>query len=228
MKTTVHSELTIEDRMIFQTLELSKWETYEITWNEIITIIFWEVKEKTFQVLKTLESSVYHKWNSLEATQDTFMTISSIKNLNQILDKIDINSEYWEYCRKNWAQLRELWNVDWFEKVDLYRWDQIDYEFNGYKYKFNLWFCWADVDCLFHNQHDFMEIHTNYAWIWNMQKSLDWTEKRLCETVSLWVGASHRFFNIPWEFEENWNPKYPFHRWLWWPKWNIWLVIEKS
>jgi hypothetical protein len=41
--------------------------------------------------------------------------------------------------------------------------------------------------------------------------------------VHLWIWQSY----IKWEYEENWNPKYPFHRWLWWKTGNIWLVIEK-
>jgi hypothetical protein len=108
--------------------------------------------------------------------------------------------------------------------------DQIEKEFNWEKYKFNLWFCGKEVDCLFHNQHDFIEIHTCVAWDWCMEKALTWNNDwndEIIETVWLMPWNSHRQFNIEWENEVNWNPKYPFHRWLWWNTWNIWLVIEK-
>jgi hypothetical protein len=113
------------------------------------------------------------------------------------------------------------------KKVDLYRSKQEEYEFMWIKYKFNLRFCGKETDCLFHNEHNFIEIHTNIAGDWYMQKSIDWTDETLVETVWLLPWNSHRQFMIDGEFEENWNPKYPFHRWLGWTTWNVWLVIEK-
>lgn len=220
------NRLTIDDRIKFKILELSEWESYEINWNEIITVVSWKIKDRIKGTLSTFESSVYHAWN-ITAEDNSFLTIFDISNMDIILDKINVEGEFWEYCRNNWSQLRELYDVEWFEKIDLYRWDQIEKEYNWKKYKLNLWFCWKEVDCLFHDQHNFNEIHTNIAWTWNMQKSIDWTDKWLLETVSLWIWASHKKFSIEWEYEENWNPKYPFHRWLWWPTWNIWLAIEK-
>ena len=80
---------------------------------------------------------------------------------------------------------------------------------------------------MFHNQHDFIEIHTGIAGDWYMQKAEDVEWNKLIETHHLWVWKTHRPFNIEWEIEENWNPKYPIHRYLWWPKWNLWLVVEK-
>ena len=218
--------LNIWDEIKFQTIELKKWEVYKIWETQIITIIEWQVKDRIKWILNTFESSVYYWWE-IEATTDTLITIFDIKNRDIILNKIDVNWEFWEFCRKNWTQLRWLYDVEWFEKVDLYRWDQIDYRFNWVKFKFNLWFCWKEVDCLWHNQHDFIETHTNIAWDWYMQKSLDWTDNWLIETVWLLPWNSHKKFNIDWENEENWNPKYPFHRWLGGSSWNIWLVIEK-
>jgi len=220
------NELSIENKIKFKTIELKKWESYEINWNKIITVVQWEIKDRVLWKLSIFESSTFHGWKMI-AEKNSFLTVFDIENIDIILNKINIEEEFWEYCRKNWSQLRDLYDVDWFEKVDLYRWNQIEKEYNWNKYKFNLWFCWKEVDCLFHNQHDFIEIHTNIAWTWNMQKSIDWTNEWLIETVSLWIWASHRKFNIEWEFEKNGNPKYPFHRWLWWPTWNVWLVIEK-
>lgn len=218
--------LTIDSKIVFKTIELKSWETYKISWNEIITIVSWKVKDRIKWVLNTFESSVYYSW-ILEAQEDSLLTVFTLENKDIVLNKIDVDWEFWWFCRKNWKQLREIYDVEWFEKVDLYRWEQMDYEFSGEKYKFNLWFCWKEVDCLWHNQHDFIETHTNVAWDWYMQKSLDWTDNWLIETVWLLPWNSHRKFNIEWEKESNWNPKYPFHRWLWWTTWNIWFVIEK-
>lgn len=221
-----YKELSIPWKITFDLVELKSGDKLETIWNKIVTVVDGSISDREKWVLDTFESSVFHTWE-IEAKKDSLLTIFDIKELNQILNKINVEKDFWEYCRKNWKQLRELYDVEWFEKVDLYKWNQIEKDFNWTKYKFNLWFCWKEVDCLFHNQHDFIEIHTNIAWDWFMQKSIDWTEKGLLETVHLWVWASHRKFNISWENEENWNPKYPFHRWLGWNTWNIWLVIEK-
>lgn len=219
-------ELSILWSIEFNLVELKAWEKIEIIWNKIITVVDWSVSDKEKWFLSTFDSGVFHSW-LIEAKEDSLLSIFDIIDFNQILNKINVEEKFWDYCRKNWTQLRWLYDIDWFEKVDLYRWNQIEKIFNWIKYKMNLWFCWSDVDCLFHNQHDFIEIHTNIAWDWFMQKSISWTEKTLIETVHLWVWCSHRKFNISWEFEENWNPKYPFHRWLGWKTWNVWLVIEK-
>ncbi len=219
-------ELSINDEIVFNLKELKKWESLEISWNKIITVISWEIKERQKWVLKTFESSVYHTWE-IVASKDSLLSVFDIKDLDIILNKINVDDSFWEFCRANWTKLCNLPWCETLDYVDLYRWDQVEKEFQWVKYKFNLWFCWKDVDCLFHNKHNFEEIHTNIAWDWFMQKSLGNTDKELLETVWLMPWSSHRAFNIKWEFEENWNPKYPIHRWLWWKTWNIWFVIEK-
>ncbi len=216
-------ELSINDEIIFNLKELKKWESLETSWNKIITVVSWEVKERLKWVLKTFESSVYHTWE-IVASKDTLLSIFDIKDLDIILNEINVDENFWEFCRTNWTKLCNLpWCED-LDYVDLYRWNQVEKEFQWVKYKFNLWFCWPRVDCLFHNKHNFEEIHTNIAWDWFMQKSLEW---KLLETVWLMPWSWHRKFNIEWEFEKNWNPKYPMHRWLWWKTGNIWLVVEK-
>lgn len=219
--------LDIENKITFKTIELKAREIYEISWNEIITVVSWKIEEETKQVLVTFESSCYYSWNKITALENSFLTILNVEDKDIFLNKINVENTFWEFCRNNWKQLRQIRDVEWFEKVDLYRWDQLEIVNNWIKYKFNLWFCWKNVDCLFHKEHNFIEVHTNIAWDWYMQKSFDWTDSWLCETVWLLPWNSHRKFNKIWEFEENWNPKYPFHRWLWWNTWNVWLVIEK-
>ena len=218
--------LSIDNRINFKLVELQKWEKYKITWNEIVTVVSWKIRDRVKWTLKTYDSSIYYSWE-IEAIEKSVLTVFVIENNDVILNRVNVDNEFWDFCRTNWKQLRELYDEKWFELVDLYRWDQIEKELNWNIYKFNLWFCWKEVDCLFHNQHNFEEIHTCIAWDWFMQKSVDWTEDWLVETVWLMPWSSHRKFNIDWELEENNNPKYPFHRWLWWNTWNIWLVIEK-
>jgi len=123
--------------------------------------------------------------------------------------------------------LRQLYDVDWFEKVDLYRSEQEEQEFLWVKYKFNFWFWWPNKYWSPHNLHNFIEVHTGIAGDWFMQKFEKNDVNSLVETVGLMPWASHRTFNIEWESEENGNPKYPMHRWLAWKTWCIWLVIEK-
>ena len=218
--------LNVSDSIWFKTIRLDKWEKYETKWSEIITVVSWTIWEILKWKIKTFESSVYHQWE-IRALEDSFLTVFDIKDNDIILNRIDVDQKYWFFCRENWKQLRELYDVDGLEKVDLYRWDQIEEEYNGVRYKLNLWFCWKQVDCLWHNQHNFIEVHTNIAWDWYMQKSIDGTDEGLFETVWLLPWNSHRRFDIKWEKEENGDPKYPFHRWLGGTSGNIWLVIEK-
>jgi len=220
------NRLTIKDDIKFNLVELKKWEKFEISWNKIITVVVWKISDREKWVLEKFESSVYHS-GKIEALEDSLLTVFDIKDLDIILNKINVEEKFWDYCRKNWKQLRELYDVEGFEKVDLYRWDQLEKEYNWKKYKFNLWFCWKEVNCLFHNQHDFIEIHTNLAWDWYMQKAEDEKWEKLIETVWLLPWNSHKTFNIKWEKEENWNPKYPIHRYLWGTTGNVWLAIEE-
>lgn len=218
--------LDIQNHIKFTTKILNVWESYKINWIEIITVISGEVEDRIKWKLKTFESSIYYVWE-IKAIKETLITIVSLKNPEFALNKVDVNKDFWEFCRSNWKQLRKLWDVEWFEKIDLYRSDKIEQEFEWVKYNFNFRFCWQDTDCLLHNVHDFIEIHTCVAWDWFMQK-FDWNnEENLIETVWLMPWSSHRTFNIELEREENWNPRYPFHRWLWGKTGNIWLAIEK-
>lgn len=220
------SPLNIQNHIKFQTKILKKDEIYKINWIEIITVISGEVGDRIKWKLEDFQSSIFYAWE-IKAINDTLITIVSIDNKDIALNKVDVDKIFWDFCRTNWKQLRELYDVEWFEKVDLYRSDKIEYEYDSSKYKFNFRFCWAMTNCRLHNIHNFVEVHTCIVWDWFMQK-FDWNdEEKLLETVWLMPWNTHRQFNIIWEFEENWSPKYPFHRWLGWNTGNIWLAIEK-
>jgi len=226
MKHTNYEELSINDDINFSIIELEKWEKFEITGNKIITVVSWKIKERVKWPLETFESSVYHSWNVI-AEEKTILSVFDIKDLDIILNKIDATEKFWDFCRWKWDQLRKLWDIEWFEKFDLYRSKEIFIEEKWQKYWLNLWFCWKEENCWFHNEHNFVEIHTWIVGDWYMQKSEDIQWDKLIETVHLGVWQTHKTFNIEWEFDENWNPIYPIHRYLGWPKWNIWLAVNK-
>lgn len=185
-----------------------------------------KIQEEIKGELKIFDSSVFHS-GLITAVEPTLLSVFRIKNQDQILNKIDVEKVYWDFCRKNWKKLCELPGCETLDFVDLYRGDQVEMEYDGIKYKFNLWFCGKEVDCLFHNQHDFVEIHTNLAGDGYMQKCVSETDHSLVETVGLLPWTSPRLFHIENKKEKNGNPLYPFHRWLWGTTGNIWLVVEK-
>lgn len=218
--------IDINNDIKFKSKVLKTWEKYEINWIEIITVVNWEVFEIQKWTINDFESSVFYNW-FLEAKKETLITVISVKENDIILNKINIDEKFWNYCRWNWVFWDDLFPWCWLDKSDLYRSNQIEELFSWIKYKFNFWFCWPDTNCWIHNTHDFVETHTNVAWDWFMQKFDNKNEDSLIETVWLMPWSSHRRFDINWENNKNNNPKYPYHRWLWWKTGNIWLVIEK-
>jgi hypothetical protein len=112
--------LSIEDKIVFDLLELKKREELETNWNKIITVVSWKIKEKLKWVLNTFNSSVFHWWANFIAEENTLLTTFDIKELDVIKNKINVDNNFWDYCRENWSQLRDLYDVEWFEKVDLY------------------------------------------------------------------------------------------------------------
>lgn len=219
-------ELDIPSQISWELKEMKIGEVHTIRGNEIITVVSWKVYDVLKGELKTFESSVFYK-GTIEAKENSLVSVFTITDRDIILDKVDVNNIFWDFCRNNWKKLSELPGCESLTQTDLYRGEQVEYAFQWVKYKFNLWFCGSDVDCLWHNKHNFIETHTNIAGIGFMQKSSDGTDSWLEETYWLLPGNSHRTFNTLWENEVNGNPKYPMHRWLGWNTGNIWFVIEK-
>lgn len=217
-------ELSIWDVITHSVIELSEWEQMKVDWHKIITVIKGKIGDKIKWILNTFESSVYHSWRIM-AYEKSLLSVFDIKNLDIILNKINVEQDFWKYCRTHWTKLFDLTKNPENENVDLFRWDQIDINYENVSYKLNLWFCGKEVDCLFHNQHNFEETHTWVAWDGYMQKS-DY-EGNLVETVGLLPWVSPKLFYFLNEKEENGDPKYPFHRWLGGTTGNIWLVIER-
>ena len=218
--------LDIPKHISWELKELKKWEVHNVHGNEVISVVAGELHDELKWRLKTFESSAYYQW-SIQAVKDSLVSMFTIENEKMLLDKVNVEKVFWDFCRENWSRLCKLPWCEALSETDLYRWDQVEKEFEWIRYKFNLWFCGADVDCLWHNQHEFIETHTNLAGAGYMQKSSDGTDSWLEETFGLLPGNSHRTFNIEGQAEENWNPKYPMHRWLGGNTGNVWFVIEK-
>lgn len=222
--TEINKALSIDNIITHSLVTLEQWEKLETQWNKIITVVKGKIWEKIKWVLDTFNSSVFHN-GEIMAFEKSLLSVFDIKDLDIILNKINVDNNFWEFCRKNWTSLFDLTKNEEHKNIDLYRGDQIDVEFEWVKYKLNLWFCGKEVDCLFHNEHNFEETHTWVAWDWYMQKA-DY-EGNLVETVWILPWLSHKNFYFQNEKEKNWNPKYPFHRWLGGTTGNIWLVVER-
>ncbi len=219
-------DIDIDQRIKFSIVELKKWEKLQIKWITILSVITWKIFDEIKWEISTFESSVYYWWE-LIWKENSLISMIQVDNNDIILNIIDVETEFWQYCHKNWSFADKLFPWCWLENTDLYRSDYIDYIFNWVKYRLNFWYCWPYTNCRIHNKHSFIEVHTNVAWDWFMQKFELNNENSLIETVWLMPWSSHRRFDIIWNNYEDWNPKYPYHRWLWWNSWNIWLVIEK-
>jgi len=216
----------VNNDIIFISKIVKAWEKHKIEWIEIISVIDWELFENKKWWLKNFESSVYY-WGFIEAKKDSFICTVSLNDNNIVLNKVDINKKYWNYCRFNWVSWNDLFPWCWLENTDLYRSKQIEENFSWSKYKFNFWFCWPNTNCGIHNTHNFIEVHTNIAWDWFMQKFDNQNEDSIIETVWLMPWNTHKRFDMDWIYKSSEFPIYPYHRWLGWNTWNIWLVIEK-
>ncbi|MCT4617234.1 MAG: hypothetical protein N4A38_03430 [Candidatus Gracilibacteria bacterium] len=210
----------------FELLELNSGNKLEINSPSIITVISGKIKEDTGRGLNKFESSIYYKIN-LEVLEDTLVIVIKVDDRNILLNEIDVNKEYGDFCRKNWISGDDLFPGCGLDKADLYRSNQLEKEFLGEKYKFNYWFCGPRVNCGIHNVHNFVEIHTNIMGDGFMQKFENKKEDSLYETVGLMPGNSHRRFDVDLQTDKDGNPKYPYHRWLGGKTGNIWLVIEQ-
>jgi len=96
----------------------------------------------------------------------------------------------------------------------------------NFSVRVSLWFASAGTDCGIHNQHDFMEIHTQIAGSGHMQKFLENDVDTLYENEPMWPGYTT---SVPYCSVEADRFEYPWHRYyaetdcLWmalefWPK----------
>lgn len=95
--------------------------------------------------------------------------------------------------------------------------DQQDFEL-----KLNLWWAPGETDCFIHNEHPFLEVHTQIHGIGRMQKFWERSEETLYEDVVMAPGYTHDPFcrvvgKNQWE--------YPWHRYYCNTD-SVWLAIE--
>ncbi|XOF33078.1 MAG: hypothetical protein ACL93V_13840 [Candidatus Electrothrix sp. YB6] len=76
--------------------------------------------------------------------------------------------------------------------------------------KVNIWFTTECANCTIHNQHDFIEFHTQIAGTGRMQKFSDDTIDTLYEDVILGEGQSHDIFCTA--LDDGRSFKYPWHQ----------------
>ncbi|MDD3302176.1 MAG: hypothetical protein PHN31_01345 [Candidatus Gracilibacteria bacterium] len=216
----------VNNNIIFTTKIVKTGEKHKIQGIEIISVIDGELFENQKGILKNFESSVYYQ-GDIEARKDSFICIISLNDNDIILNKVDINKKFGDYCRSNWNSGNNLFPGCGLENTDLYRSEQIEESFSGSKYKFNFRFCGPNTNCGIHNTHNFIEVHTNIAGDGFMQKFDNQSEDSLVETVGLMPGNTHKRFDMDGIYNKNNVPKYPYHRWLGGNSGNIWLAIEK-
>ncbi|WP_420006368.1 hypothetical protein [Arenibacterium sp. LLYu02] len=88
--------------------------------------------------------------------------------------------------------------------------------------RLNLWWSPGDTDCFIHNEHPFLEIHTQIHGNGRMQKFKDNDEVTLYEDIPVTIGATHDpFCRVTGENE--WT--YPWHRYYADTD-CVWLAIE--
>ena len=88
--------------------------------------------------------------------------------------------------------------------------------------KLNLWWSPGDTDCFIHNEHPFLEVHTQIHGLGRMQKFHERDEDSLYEQVMMPIGLTHD----PFCRVTGWNQWiYPWHRYYADTD-SIWLAIE--
>lgn len=88
--------------------------------------------------------------------------------------------------------------------------------------KLNLWWAPGDTDCFIHNEHPFLEVHTQIHGLGRMQKFHERDQDTLYEDVVMPIGYSHDpFCRVT--GENKWT--YPWHRYYCDTD-SVWLAVE--
>lgn len=91
-----------------------------------------------------------------------------------------------------------------------------------FELKLNLWWSPGDTDCFIHNEHPFLEVHTQVHGLGRMQKFAERDEKTLYEDVIMPIGYSHDpFCRVT--GRNQWS--YPWHRYYADTD-SVWLAVE--
>jgi len=91
-----------------------------------------------------------------------------------------------------------------------------------YRMRLNLWWSPAGTDCYMHNEHPFLEIHTQVYGSGRIQKFRERIEETLYEEITMAPGYTHDPFV---RVNSSGIPEYPWHRYFS-DSDAIWLAIE--
>jgi hypothetical protein len=91
-----------------------------------------------------------------------------------------------------------------------------------YGIRLNLWWAPANTDCYLHNEHPFLEIHTQIYGTGRIQTFLERDDTTLYKQIHMSPGYTHDPFT---HVDQDGNPTYPWHRY-WSDSDAIWLAIE--
>lgn len=92
----------------------------------------------------------------------------------------------------------------------------------AYSIKVNLWFASEHTDCAIHNQHDFIEFHTQITGLGRMQKFTESSKSSLYEDQLMAEGHTHKIFCSATD-ERSYH--YPWHQYYADTD-CVWMVIE--
>jgi len=95
-------------------------------------------------------------------------------------------------------------------------------EVQSFEVKLNLWWSPGDTDCFIHNEHQFLEVHTQIHGTGRMQKFRERDEQTLYEDVVMPPGYTHDPFC---RVAAGGKAEYPFHRYYA-DSDCVWLAIE--
>ena len=157
--------------------------------------------------LEFLESSVYS--NLLANDIKKAICIKSEENI------FDFKPfKYGELLKEKWSHVYDVFPYENLRDVKLWRSpkERID------NVEYNLWYAPAQTHCGIHNEHNFVEIHTQVYGIGYMQKFMRNDYNSLYQNICMAPGNSHKKFC-------NNKREYPWHQYF--SKTDcIWLVIE--
>lgn len=133
----------------------------------------------------------------------------------EIGDNLEVSQEIADFCKKNWAQVYELYpDIKEFKGTEFYRSPKVKLG----NLEFNFWYCKENFSCRIHQAHDFFEIHTQILGKGEMQKFFQNDENTIYYRDILSPGQTHKpFFDT--------NCSYPWHRYYSNSK-CIWLAVE--
>jgi hypothetical protein len=121
-----------------------------------------------------------------------------------------------EKCMKQWQHIHEIFPLPSLKNTMLWRSDKKQIGATA----FNFWFAAAGTDCGIHNEHDFLEIHTQIWGTGHMQKFHQKDATTMYQDIVMTPGFTHQPF-----CDE--SHVYPWHRYFADTD-CVWLAVEYS